>query len=379
MKENPEHLQQEAISIVCYQDQIPRFAERAIESLYGSLYSSLAHLRLQGEIDSAHTYAAWRGNELITLFLYRQHSSKIIVLNEGMQLAGKEINAFANYVFSKLRTAASIHFHAVMPERCSYAHPSLILPCTEDIIISLPKTEEAYLALLGKSTRKSLRQSLARVQRTLPAFRYEVRKGHAVPEQILHDIIGFNHARMAIRQRTSALDSEATEKLIALMDKRGIVGMASVDGRLCGGTLACRIGDDLYSLVNAHDPAYDAFSLGSVCRHLMIAAAIDARVQRFHLLGGQFETKKMVLGERQQMEHLVLYRSRLQQLLHAGEMLPLLWRSIAYQGQAWLEHQISRRDKTLLSITASRTLSQLRALKRQLLNLRRSWRTRLQD
>ena len=376
MSENLEHLQQEAITIACYSGQIPRFAERAIESLYGSLYSSVAHLRLQGAIDTAHTYAAWRDDELAALLFFRQHANKIIVLNEGMQLAGKEIDAFANYIFSKLRTVASIHFHAVMPERFPYAHPSLLLPCTEDIVITLPTSEDVYMARLGKSTRKSLRQSLARLQRTLPPFKHEVRRGHDVPEQVMRDIIGFNHARMASKQRASALDNEASDKLIVLINKRGMVGMASVGGRLCGGTLACRVGDDFYSLVNAHDPAYNAFSLGSVCRHLMIVAAINEQARRFHLLGGQYETKKMALGERQRMDHLVLYRSRSQQLLHAGGIAQLLWRSAAYQAQAWLEHQVSRPDKTLLSMAATRTLAQLRALKRQLHELLQSWRAR---
>ena len=379
MSEYSEHRQQEAITIACYTGQIPRFAERAIESLYGSLYSSLAHLRLQGAIDTANTYAAWRDGELVTLLLFRQHAGKVIVLNEGMQLAGKEIDAFAHYVFSKLQTATSIHFNAVMPERFTYAHPSLRLPCTEDIVITLPATEEDYLARLGKSTRKSLRQSLSRLQRALPVFKHEVRQGHDVPQHVMREIIGFNHARMASKQRASALDTESSDKLIALIGARGIVGMASVDGRLCGGTLACRIGDDVYSLVNAHDPAYNAFSLGSVCRHLMIAAAIDLQAQRFHLLGGQFETKKMVLGERQQLDHVVLYRSRVQQLLHTGDIVKQLWRSSAYQVQAWLEHQVGRRDKTLLSTAAARTVPQLRVLKRHMLELLQSWRARVKN
>lgn len=367
-------MQQEAITIACYPGQIPRFAERAIETLYGSLYSSLPHLRLQGALDTAHTYAAWRDGELVTLLLFRQQGGKIVVLNEGMRLANEDIAAFANYVFGKLRNATSIHFHAVIVENVHHDYPSLLLPCTEDIIIALPKTEEDYLASLGKSTRKNIRQSLARVQRSLPVFSHEVKPGNAVTEEVMRDIIGFNHARMASKQRTSALNTEACDKLISLISKRGMVGMASVNGRLCGGTLACRIGDDLYSLVNAHEPAYDTFSLGSVCRHLMITESIKMQAQRFHLLGGQFETKKMVLGKRQQLEHLALYRSRAQQILHAGEIAQLVWRSATYQAQTWLEQQASVRDKTLLSKTAAFAFTALRSVKRHLLDLIQTWR-----
>jgi len=366
-------MQQEAITIACYPGQIPRFAERAIENLYGSLYSSLPHLRLQGALDTAHTYAAWRDGELVTLLLFRQQGGKIVVLNEGMRLASEDIAAFANYVFSKLRDATSIHFHAVSIDNVQHSYPSLLLPCTEDIVIALPKTEEDYLASLGKSTRKNIRQGLARLQRTLPDFSHEVRSGNAVPEVVMRDIIGFNHARMASKQRASALNTEASDKLISLISKRGMVGMASVNGRLCGGTLACRIGDDLFSLVNAHEPAYDAFSLGSVCRHLMIADAIKMQAQRFHLLGGQFEIKKIILGKRQQLDHLALYRSRTQQILHAGEIAQLARRSVMYQAQTWLEHQASLRDKTLLSKTAAFSFNALRSFKRSLLDLVQTW------
>lgn len=368
-------MQQETITIACYPGHVPRFAERAIENLYGSLYSSLPHLRLQGALDTAHTYAAWRDGELVTLLLFRQHGGKIIVLNESMRLASEDIAAFANYVFGKLRAATSIHFHAVIVENVRHDYPSLLLPCTEDIVIALPKTEEDYLASLGRSTRKNIRQSLARVQRSLPVFSHDVRPGNAVPEAVMRDIIGFNHARMASKQRASALNTEVSDKLISLISKRGMVGMASVNGRMCGGTLACRVGDDLYSLVNAHDPAYDAFSLGSVCRHLMITDAIKMRAHRFHLLGGQFETKKMVLGKKQQLDHLVLYRSRVQQIWHTGEIAQLAWRSATYQTRAWIEHQASLRDKTLLSKTAALVFIKMRVLKRHLLDLLQSWRT----
>lgn len=366
-------MQQEAITIACYPSQIPRFAERAIETLYGSLYSSVLHLRLQGALDTAHTYAAWRDGELVAILLFRRQGSKIIVLNEGMRLTSDDIAAFANYVFGKLKDATSIHFHAIIVESVQHDYPALLLPCTEDIVIALPKTEEDYLASLGKSTRKNIRQSFARLQRTLPEFSHEIRPGSAVPEALMRDIIGFNHARMASKQRASALNTETSDKLISLISKRGMVGMASINGRLCGGTLACRIGDDLYSLVNSHEPAYDAFSLGSVCRHLMITDAIKMQAQRFHLLGGQFATKKTVLGKRQQLDHLALYRSRMQQILHTGEIAQLAWRSAMYQSQTWLEHQASLRDKTLLSKTAALAFTFMRSVKRQLLDLLQAW------
>jgi hypothetical protein len=51
-----------------------------------------------------------------------------------------------------------------------------------------------------------------RAQRNLPGFRHEVRPGNQVSEQVIRDIIGFNHARMDLKQRTSAINNEAIKK-----------------------------------------------------------------------------------------------------------------------------------------------------------------------
>jgi hypothetical protein len=107
------------------------------------------HLHLHSELDTATTYAAWRESELVMVLLFRQHAKKIIVLKEGMQLTGKDIELFVNYVFSKLATVTSIHFHAFAPENICCSRPAVCLPCTEDIVITLPKTEEDYLTRLG--------------------------------------------------------------------------------------------------------------------------------------------------------------------------------------------------------------------------------------
>ena len=76
------------------------------------------------------------------------------------------------------------------------------------------------------------------------------------------------------------------------------------------------------------------------------------------------------------MDHMVLYRSRAQQMLDIGGIAQLLWRSTAYQTQAWLEHQVGRPDKTLLSVAASYAQPRLRALKSGTFELWQSWRAR---
>ncbi len=354
-------MQEPALPILICPENIPLFAGAALEDLYSNLYSTLSHLRLHDGLPATSTYAAWDNNKLSALFLFRQAAGEVMVMNQGMQLDSAELERFGSAIFSRYPKVCRIHFHAV---RLSCWPPNLTalrFACTEDIVISLPATEGDYLARLGKSTRKSLRQHLTRAQTVLPAFSHTVKHGNAVPGEVMEHIIGFNHQRLASKKRASSLTGERSRKLIALIRERGEVGMIHAGSCLCAGTLACRVGDDLFSLVNAHDPAYDELSLGSVCRFLMIKHSIHTGARRFHLMGGQIGNKQEARGERQTLDHLVLYRSQKHVLGDAMGIARLAGESTLYHVQSWIEAQTVRRDKTLLS----RLLIGLVALRRR--------------
>ncbi len=189
------------------------------------------------------------------------------------------------------------------------------------------------MALLGKSTRKTLRQNLARAGE----LRHDIVPGGEAGESLIDAIIGFNHARMAGKQRNSAIDARACEQLAALVRARGMVGTVCMDGALCAGTLACRFGDDVYSLVNAHDPAVDHFGMGNISRHLMILAAIRAHARRFHLLGGHFSSKRSCGALRVPLDELMIYRSRRAMLADVGGLVALALRSADYRLRVAIE------------------------------------------
>ncbi len=306
------------ICIEWHDGYIPAFAETAIDTLYGSLYSSLPQLVL-GDLQGASTYVVRAGGRIRALFLFSVHRSAARVINEGMTLSACEADRFAEQLFRRFPRVARIDFHAVACHCAPAAHCALRFVLAEDIVIELPAEEADYLASLSKSMRKALRQNLARidglVHRLLP--------GPDIDAALVSDIISFNHARLAAKQRSSALDQTAASQLLTLLQARGIAGVVTVGGRLCAGTLACRIGDDLYSLVNAHHPAFDAVGMGHLARHLMIVAAIRAGVRRFHLLGGNFASKRSSGAERRPLHHLVIYRDRWRMLAGLPHLVSL--------------------------------------------------------
>ncbi len=346
-----------------HDNQIPEFTGPALDALYGSLYASLPQLSL-GELRDVSTYADRTSEGLRALFLYTCRRRAARVLNEGMQLSASTIERFARRLFERFADLARVDFHAVQcndPQIAFHACQTCRFTLDEDIVIDLPATEAAYLADLGKSTRKTLRQNLARAA----GLTHAVLPGAAVDAALVDQIIGFNHARLAARRRRSALDATAARQLHALVSANGMAGIVHMQGQLCAGTLASRVGDDVYSLVNAHDPAFDSLGMGNLSRHLMIIAAIRSGARRFHLLGGNFSSKRACGAKRRTLQHLVVYRNRWRMLIDLPHLATLSWREQRY----WLGVLLDDGSTELrgsTSLKAVATLARwLRAVKRR--------------
>lgn len=339
-----------------YPGEIPGFVENALEQLYGSLYASLPQLRLS-PMDGAHTYAAWQEQRLCALFLYVCTGHVARVLNEGMRVDGEAASRFARLVFERHPEIRRVHFHAVQLHDSEASLPAARFTLTEDMVITLPDTEDAYMSSLGKATRKSIRHNMARAN----GLAHAIFPGSEADPALVDAIVRFNHARMERKQRDSALSEAAANKLKALLKERGVVGKVTLQGQLCAGTLACRFGADMYSLVNAHDPAFDAFGMGNISRHLMITAAIRSGVRRFHLMGGQLATKQAALARRVPLDDLLVYRNRLQLVADAPTLTRLQLASVLHRARTAMEDRELERQARLCTRAVLATLRMLKA------------------
>lgn len=312
---------------------MPPEAAAQMEVLYGSLYASLPQLQLPGpsghsSLTGASTYIAGSGSTATAIFLYKHDGDTLRVINEGMRIRAADAERFAMRMFARMPALRCVHWHAIRMEGSPRQWPVSRFDCSEDIMLDLPTTEAAYLQALGKATRKSLRQRLTRTR----GLSHDVIGGdEAAAPALVTQIIAFNHARMANKARRSALDPDAVTKLQQLIRARGMVGGLYIDGKLCAGTLACRIADDVYSLVNAHDPCHDRIGLGNLCRHLMILHAIRIGARRFHLMGGNYASKRSCRAQRYSLQHVVLHRDRWQQ-----------WRDVPMLARWWLTQSALR-------------------------------------
>lgn len=331
-----------------HEGRIPDGTEQWLEWRYASLYSSLPQLRLSG-LDGINTYVDFDAlprdqvpgdaspplQEPLpaAIFLYRQARDALHVVNEGMCITATEAERFALRMFGRHSALRSVHWHAIDMTGEPALLPLARFDCSEDIVLELPVTETAYLQALGKATRKSLRQRMRRAG----GLEHRVVAGADIAADLVDRIIGFNHARMAAKSRRSALNGEAATRLRQLLRERGLIGLTSIDGQLCGGTLACRIANDVFSLVNAHDPTHDPIGLGNLCRHLMIIDAIRRGMRRFHLLGGNYASKRSCLGQRITLQHVVIYRDRRSQYADVRVLVRLWLQQATLRTRRWLD------------------------------------------
>lgn len=331
-----------AASESIYRHCIPDFAAAALDDLYGNLHSSLATLNLTN-LSETSTYVKWikesNSNNPESIFLFKKLGPSLRVVNEGMRLKKKEVDHFCEYVFANDEQINRIDFHAVVPPQQRLSRTNLRWACTEDIVITLPGDEQHYLNQLGKATRKSIKKHLTRAQRELPNFNHSIHAGNQISEEALLKIVGFNHSRMAGKEKLSALDSQTTKQLLAIIRSHGIVGLVNSEKGVGAGTLACRFGDDVFSLITAHDTAYDSLGFGTLSRHLMIIHSIQTGAKRFHLLGGNMSSKRSALGVRETLDHLTVYRSPVDMLRDPKFTLQLATNAAKYHLHRWLEDQ----------------------------------------
>jgi hypothetical protein len=336
----------DGMTISCHENEVPSFVEAELDRLYGNVFSSMAHFRVYGGLPAdTCTYVARSNERIVALLLFRHENGRVQVLNEGMRLDDDEIERFARYVFGKYPAAGVISFHAVDIAADKLSFPRQRHICTEDIVLAAPDSPQDYLASLGKSTRNYVQRYEKKLRRDFPSFTFRIAEKDEIDEQDIRDIARMNRVRMAAKDKVSSNDDEETERIIALARTCGLVGVASIDGRVCAGVIHYRIGANYFMPVIAHDPAYNDYRLGTICCYLSICACLERGCSEYHFMWGQYEYKYRLGGVQRDLAHLAIYRSPLHLLRNAK-----MAQKIAFDGHArtlrlWLQHIVKHPEQ----------------------------------
>src|SRR3569832_1471817 len=120
--------------------------------------------------------------------------------------------------------------------------------------------------------------------------------------------------------------------------------------------------EEYHSSVVAHDPAYDEFWLGILCCYSTICECIAQHAKEFHFLWGRYEYKFTLLAVQRDLDMLVLYRSPLQVLLHAGIYARTAIDGLKRRLDLWL-HDAAHHDTPMARLAVA-FLNRLRTAKR---------------
>lgn len=362
----------ENITVSLHASSVPQFAYGAMDQLYQHMHSSFAYLSIYGRINQETiTYVVRKGGQVVAVILFCIEHGKVRVLNEQLRLADDEIQRFSDHVFKAYPSVHVITFPVIENTVGRLCFPFQQSLCTQDIVLTMPESPEAYLNSLGKSTRNYIKRYQNKLRRGFPSLTCKTYGCSDAREQDIRDICALNRARMANRYTSSYIDDAETERIIRMVRICGLVTVMAIDGRVCAGTINCRIGENYFLKVIAHDPAYDEYGLGTVCCYLTICECIARRGREYHFLWGRYEYKFRLLGQQRDLCHLAIYRSHLHQLRNGRDAIKLAYSGRIYRARDWIELKMRRKDSSSLSgIILFHGLTGLKKLKRSIARLR---------
>lgn len=341
-----------AIISEIHEFSVPAHAAAGIDRLYGSMYASLRHLQLsEAGRTVPHAWIGYRRGEMVGVLLFRMQGTQALVLTEMIALDEDIAEAFSRAVFSRFAYASHVTFNAVSLPRPLRQLAAQSFAFSENYIITLPATVDDYLAALGKSTRKTIRGYGNRLMRELPGFRWEVRTAADMrrdeQRRLVRQLQCFKEASMSARGKRAVIERRDTARLLQLASECGLFGVATIDGRVVGGSLACRFGDNYVMLLSAADPALEPHRLGLLCCYWSVCDCLRAGARQCHLLWGRYQYKSQLLGVLHPLYRVNIYRSQLQMALSPSVMLRMGWLKMRHAARHWLLVSLQERSDPL--------------------------------
>jgi hypothetical protein len=354
----------EQITILCYENEVPAFIEAEIERIYGNFFSTLEQFRETDRIKNANTYVVFRGDKISTIFLFSIDEDEVRVLNEVIKVSQIDVDLFSNHIFSTYGSVDIIVLHAIDTDVTPSHRPYQRINCLEDIVLTLPHITDDYFNNLGKSTRKTIKGYTNKLMRDFPSFENKTYVKQEADEQLIRTIIEFNRARMLSTGKISAFDENAVKHIIHFVHVYGMICVATINGKICAGSISYRVGDNFFMHVSAHDSKYDHYRLGVLFRYLTICECIRRGGRECHFLWGRQEFKFSLLGIKRDLHDLVLYRSRMRLVLQSGMALHTRLKGMRRQTQL-LVHSIKDRSNDMVGMTI-RVLNRIGMLRRSI-------------
>lgn len=307
--------------ISLYENEIPSFATAELDRLYGGRYASMRHFRIYDKLGNASTYVCRVDEKPVVILLFKIAKAMVRVLNESIHLPGPEIVRFTTFIFQRYRQVRSICFHAIDTPHEALPQPSKAIFHASDMWMVAPASVDAYLKGLDGKTRQNVVRCTRNIKRDFPSFAYQVLEREAVSEDAIRTIVEFSRARLAAKGEVSGDDEDEIRRVIQTTQECGLVGIATIDGRVCGGQVIYRFGDNFAYRVTGHDPLYDPYSLGFLGCYMGACACIERQARILYMGWGTLDYKFRLGGVQRDLHDVMVFRSRASVALHSGLLI----------------------------------------------------------
>ena len=347
--------------IQCF-DTVPPFLPAELDALYQHLNSSFRHHVFRDRARGARAYVV-RGEEgPLAIFLFHIEQRRLQVVNEMVEIQAEEIERFARYAFERFPAISTISFSLIGSQAGSLPLPFQQHGHSEDIVVSLPASKEAYLASLGSKTRHNIRHQLKALARDCPQLQFVTLEGEDIQPQQVRELLTLKHSNTDDKGIAFGISPEETAWLVDEACGNGLLLLALEGGRIRGGSLSLRLGDHYFAHVVAYAPAFADYSLGMLCCYLAMQEKIARKATEAHLSWGRQQYKFKLGGVQRDMANLDIYRSRFAYWRH----VPRLVRHAAagYAESTKRALLDSERGKGRLSALVRSVIGGMRAIKR---------------
>ncbi len=320
----------------------------ALDRLHGSLYASYRFQRLCEPSVPPHAWVGYRSDEIIGALLFHIDADRVRVMTEMFKLDDEIAVAFCCDVFDRYPFVNEIDFNAIsLPSGLRWLI-SQRFAFSENYVLDLPVSVDQYEQSLGKSTRKTLRGYGNRLRRDHPDFKWRCSSASALSRHaqrtLVRQLQDFKRASMAVRGKQAQADTRETAQLLMMAAECGMFGLCTIEGKLCAGSLALKIGDNYVMLLCAADPAFSGYRLGLLACYWSLCDCIREGALQCHLLWGRYRYKEQLLAKPVSLHRLRVYRSRWQMLCNPFGVACMAGRGLMHRCRSWLLNDLPERE-----------------------------------
>ena len=283
--------------------------KHAIDTLHQNVFCSL--VRFQNAETDVLAYISADESQIKQIVLFSRRRCVINVLNELFSISDADLEKFITYVFNKVSGVELINFPSVSQRRRMLPYPYQSHNATEDIVVRLPSSAEAYISSLSKNTRESIRRYQKRITRELDDIHIAFYEGRDVDIEQIQEVVGLSKARILKKNEVPTHTARTLDELGRIVSEYGVALIVTAGDTVIAGVLGTLVRQHFFMHVVAHDPALDGLRLGKICCYLSICNAIERGAKEYHMLSGEYDYKYRFLGERRDYERLTVYRSHL--------------------------------------------------------------------